>query len=108
MAKKIGKKTITVIRSPKVDPLDDDVVGSPPEHDEPGCVVMPRTSFEQERGWVIVQGRMVVAPFGADILPDDKVRVDGVIWEVDGEAGDYENKHGEGKATIVYLKRLGT
>jgi len=110
VAKSIGSKTITVIRQPKVDRLDDAPEGSPPEHDIEGCAVVPRTSFEQERGWVIVQGRMVVAPFGADVLATDRVKIkdETEIWEVDGEPGDYENKKGRGKATILYLKRQGS
>lgn len=108
MAKKIGSRTITVVRKPKVDRLSTAPAGAPPEHDIEGCAVMPRTSHEEERGWVIVEGRMVVAPYGADVLATDLVRVDGETWEVDGEPGDYENKRGKGKATILYLKRQGT
>ena len=108
MAKKIGSRTVTVIREPKRDRLSDAPTGTPPEHDIEGCAIVPRTSFEQERGWVIVEGRTVIAPFGADVLADDKVRADGEVWEVDGAPGDYETKRGKGKATIFYLKRQGT
>lgn len=108
MAKKIGSRTITVIRKAKVDRLSDTPAGAPPQHDIEGCAVVPRTSLEQDKGWVIVEGRMVIAPYAADILSDDQVRVDGETWDVDGEPGDYESKRGKGKATIVYLKRLGT
>lgn len=108
MAKKIGARTVTVIRAPKVDRLSDAPAGEAPEHDIEGCAVMPRTSHEEERGWVIVEGRMIVAPHGSDILADDQVRVDNEVWDVDGEPGDYENKKAQGKATIFYLKRLGT
>ena len=50
MAKKIGARTVTVIRAPKVDRLSDVPAGEAPEHDITGCVVMPRTSHEEERG----------------------------------------------------------
>lgn len=108
MAKKIGSRTVTVVRAPKVDRLDDTPVGEPPTHDIKGCAVLPRTSREEDRGWVIVEGRMVIAPFGADVLADDKVRIDGVTWDVDGEPGDYEDRRARGKATIFYLKRQGS
>lgn len=108
MAKKIGSRTITVIRKPKVDRLASAPVGVPPEHDVVGCAVLPRTSHEEDRGWVVVEGRMVIAPFDADVLADDLVRLDGEVWEVDGAPGDYENKRGKGKATIFYLKRQGS
>lgn len=105
MAKKIGARTITVIRAPKTDRYDEPVAGPPPEHDIAGCAIVPRTSFEQEKGWVIVEGRMVVAPFEADVLSTDKVRIDGEEWLVDGEPGDYEDKRARGKATIFYLTK---
>lgn len=108
MPRKIGTRTVTVIRKPKTDRLATAPVGAPPEHDIKGCAVLPRTSHEEDRGWVIVEGRMVVAPYAADVLATDQVRVDGSVWEVDGEPGDYENKRGTGKATIFYLKRLGS
>jgi hypothetical protein len=107
MAKKIGKRTITVIRAPKTDKLKTAPAGAPPEHDIEGCAVLPRASEEEGRGWVIHDGRMIIAPFGADVLATDQVRVDGVTWEVDGEPGDYEDKRARGKATIFYQKRLG-
>ena len=107
-SKKIGSRTITVIRKPKVDRLSTAAAGAPPEHDVKGCAVLPRTSHEEERGWVVVEGRMILAPFGADVLADDLVRVDGATWEVDGAPGDYEDKRGKGKATIFYLKKQGT
>jgi len=106
MAKKIGEETVTVIREPKVDRLDDPAQGPPAEHDIEGCEVIPRSALEDGKGWVIVEGRMVAAPYGSDVLGTDKVRVDGVVWEVDGEPGHYAKK-GKGKATIFYLKRQG-
>lgn len=107
MAKKIGSRTVTVVRAPKVDRLDDAPTGPPPEHDITGCVVLPRSSFEEGKGWVIVEGRQIIAPYGADVIADDKVRLepDGPLWDVDGEPGDYEDKRARGKATIFYLTR---
>lgn len=108
MAKKIGSRTITVIRAVKVDRLSDAASVVPPEHLIVGCVVLPRTSHEEERGWVVVEGRMIIAPYAADILATDKIRIGGETWDVDGEPGDYEDKQGRGKATILYLKRQGS
>jgi hypothetical protein len=107
-AKKIGVRTVIVVRAPKVDRLNPTPTGTPPEHPIEGCAVLPRTSHEEERGWVIVEGRMIIAPYGADVLATDRVKVDGETWDVDGEPGDYENKRGKGKATMFYLKRLGS
>lgn len=106
MAKRMGSRTITVVRKQKVDRFDDAPAGPPPEHDVVGCSVLPRTSFEEGKGWVIVEGRQVIAPYAADVIATDQVRLDGVLWDVDGEPGDYENKRGKGKATIFYLTRV--
>lgn len=108
MAKKLGSRTVIVVRKAKVDRLSSAPAGEAPEHPIEGCAVLPRTSHEEGRGWVIVEGRMVVAPFESDVLATDQVKVDGETWDVDGEPGDYENRRGRGKATIFYLKRLGT
>lgn len=108
MAKKIGKRTITVVRKPKVDRLSDTPAGEAVEHQIAGCVIAPRTSFEEGRGWVIVEGLMVVAPYDSDILADDRVRVETgePLWNVGGEPGNYEDKKARGKATIFYLTRV--
>lgn len=108
MAKKIGARTVTVIRKPRVDRLSSAPAGAGSEHDIEGCAVLPRSSNEEGKGWVIVEGRQVIAPFGADVLATDLVRVDGEVWEVDGAPGDYEDRRARGKATIFYLKRQGT
>lgn len=107
MAKKIGKRTVVVVRAQKVDRLDDPSATPPAEHDIDGCAVLPRASFEEGKGWVIVEGRQVIAPYGADVTADDKVRLEpgGPLWSVDGEPGDYEDKKARGKATIFYLTR---
>lgn len=106
MAKKIGKRTVTVIRKTKVDRLSSTPAAEAPEHDIEGCAVLPRSSFEEGKGWVIVEGRQVIAPYGADVLATDQVRIDGVVWNVDGEPGDYEDKKARGKATMFYLTRV--
>lgn len=105
MAKKIGSRTVTVVRKAKVDRLSSDTAAET-THDIKGCAVLPRTSFEQDKGWVIVEGRQVIAPYGSDVLATDRVRINGETWNVDGEPGDYENARGKGKATIFYLTRL--
>lgn len=110
MAKKIGSRTVTVVRAPKRDRFDTSPVTAPAEHDIENCAVLPRTSHEEGKGWVIVKGRMVIAPYGADILATDEVRLEpgGQLWQVDGEPGEYEDRRARGKATIFYLTSQGS
>lgn len=110
MAQKIGKRVVIVIRAPKVDRLNDPAQGPAAEHSIEGCAIAPRSANEEGKGWVIVEGRMVIAPFNSDVLATDKVRIQGetTVWEVDGAPGDYEDKKARGKATIFYLKRQGS
>ena len=110
MAKDPGVETITVIRQAKVDRFSSTPAGAATEHPVDGCAVLPRSSNEEGKGWVIVEGRMVIAPYDADIQADDRVKVDAEgeeIFDVDGTPGRYRKK-GRGKVTIFYLKRLGT
>lgn len=107
MARGIGAQRVTVVRQERRDRLDTEPASSV-EHDIEGCVILPRSSRDEEKGWVIVEGRQVVAPYGSDIEPDDRVRIDGELWDVDGAPGEYVNRRGRGRATMFYLKRLGT
>lgn len=114
MAKKIGNRTVQIIRKTKVDRLSTAAAPDDETHDIEGCAVLPRmmsgaqSSRETDKGWVIIEGRMIIAPYGADVLSGDLVSVDGKTWQVDGEPGNFENRRGVGKCCIFYLDRLGT
>ena len=118
-SKKVGARSIWVKRRIRVDKLkrpDPNVVA--PVHEVKGCSVLPRWASgaqgnESDKGWIITNGRQVIAPYKSDIRADDIVSLDPmfppeVTFEVDGIPGDYENKRGKGKATMLYLKALGT
>lgn len=107
MAKKIGTRTLTIIRKPKADRFDP----NPPaetRHEVTGCAIVPRTSFEQDKGWVIVSGRTIFAPYGSDITADDRMEIEGEagIWDVDGEPGNYESARAKPKAMILYVDQV--
>lgn len=106
MAKDIGTETLTVVRGGKVDKLSDETPATT-QHDITGCALTPRGSHEEGRGWVIVDGWSVYAPYDADINADDIVLYDGYRWSVDGQPGRYKTKRGKPKATIFYLNRVG-
>lgn len=106
MAKKIGVRTITVVRKPRGNWLETGPAAAEARHDITGCVILPRSSYEAERGWVIVDGRQIIAPYGSDVVATDQVEIDGELWDVDGAPGDYENRRGAPKATMFYLKSV--
>lgn len=108
MAKKMGVRTVVVIRPLERDRLDPEPTVPDPRHEIRGCAVLPRSSWEQNKGWTVVSGRQVIAPYGADVLAGDLVEVDGRVWQVDGEPGHYEDRRGRGKGTMFYLKNRGT
>lgn len=73
-----------------------------------GCAFAPRTSgdvADRGRDGVIV-GLTLYAPFGTDLLHTDKVEIDGVLYEADGEAGSWKHPITRWEAGIeLALKR---
>lgn len=86
-------ETVTLVRPPGRDQYGDPLPGTGTETDYHSCAVWPRdgnaaggnenTDF---RNTVII-GLMVLVPPGADVEPTDRMRVRGVLYEVDGEPG---------------------
>lgn len=107
MAKDIGTHTLTVIRKPKVDRLDPNPA-TETRHDVDGCAIAPRTSNEEGKGWVILEGRTIFAPYGSDIVADDRIEIDTEdgVWNIDGAPGNYETKRAKPKAMILYLTKV--
>lgn len=81
--------TITVLRGGR-DQHGDPLPTAP--HDIADCIVYPRYSSENDtRGEQVIVGKAVLAPPGADILATDQVRIDGVVYDVEGEPGDWSH-----------------
>jgi hypothetical protein len=101
---------VTVVR---VRPLGYDDNGDPIEGEASrltidGCAVAPRSSSDiTDRGRQgVIVGLSLFAPYGADITHGDRVEVDGVPYEVDGEAGSWKNPFTEWEAGVeVALRR---
>lgn len=83
-------ETVTVVRpgAPTEDQYGNEVPGAPTSTDVPGCAVAPRSSSEdlQARDQVIV-GLNVWMPSGSDVRATDRMRVRGVLYDIDGEPG---------------------
>lgn len=84
----------TVVRVRGADPdAYGDPVGDPDEDELDGCSVAPRTSTDiADRGRQgVVIGLTLLAPFGTDIIHTDQLKVDGVLYDIDGDPGSWKN-----------------
>ena len=103
-----GTETVKVYRQAKSDSLDDlGTATSTPDHEEPNCLIWPRTSTEEGKGEVVIDGLNVFTPPGADVLASDIVEARGEKYDVEGKPGDYR-LHGRQRGLLVVLKRLGS
>lgn len=71
------------------------------------CLVVPRTSTEpgvQARNGVVI-GLMVYMPAGTPINAHNRLRINGVVYEVEGEPGHWPVHLGRLSVTGVAVKR---
>lgn len=83
-------RTVTIIGSGGVDQYGDPIADAA-RTDIDGCAVAPRTSFDitgTGRFGVIV-GLTVLFPDGTAIEPTDQFEIDGVLWQIEGVAGEW-------------------
>lgn len=77
-----------------------------------GCAVAPRTSEEptQINRMPVYDGMTVYAPPGTAVGPHDRIVVRGVLYEVDGEAGDWRSPFTSAitapRGVLIYAKRV--
>jgi hypothetical protein len=103
-----GTETVTIFPPVALDSHGDPAGDTPDPIPVRGCITWPRTSTEEGRGEIVIDGLNVFMPAGAP-QPDAKARMGarGSVWEIDGAPGLYL-KGGTEKGTIVALKRRGT
>ena len=102
---------ITVVR-PIPDATDSygaPVISATEEFGCPGAFVAPRMSedlHDTGRAGVVV-GLTLFVPFGFDVLHGDRVSVDGVLYEVEGDPADWRNPFtGWEAGTTIPLRRV--
>jgi hypothetical protein len=108
-------EAVTIVRPgpPTEDIYGNDVPGAPTEIPVPGCGVAPRdgtgaaaNEITDARDTVIV-GLTLYAPYGTDIRATDRVRVGGVLYEVDGQPGSFQSPFtGSTGPVVVALERV--
>lgn len=98
-----GTETLTVKPQVKVDKLRSSTAEAPATYEVTGCLSWPRSSLEEGKGWVGIDGRSVKCPPGTDIPRTARVVLsfDGLEYEVDGTPQDFGRK-----GVIVQLTRV--
>lgn len=108
-------KTVTVVRAALVtDPFsgEDEMYDwtAADETDFPKCAVAPRTSEEplEGRRVQVMDGLSVYGPKNMDVTSRDRIRIDGVLYEVDGEPAHWESPFtGRGLTTVDVVRWEG-
>ncbi|MER7794903.1 hypothetical protein [Streptomyces sp. NPDC097640] len=109
-------ETVTIVRPGAAAGYDEYGAGIPGPSEEipvPGCGVAPRdgnaaggNEQTQARDTVII-GLTLYAPAGTDLRPTDKVRVAGILYEVDGQAGVFRSPFtGSSGPVVAALERV--
>jgi hypothetical protein len=92
---------------------DADKYGDPTDTDPDrttldGCIVAPRTSGDiDDRGRAgVTIGLTLFGPYGTDLLHPDQVEVDGILYDIDGDPGQWKHpRTGREAGMEVALKR---
>lgn len=108
-------ETVTLVRPgpPTQDEYGNDVPGPSTETPLPGCGVAPRdgnssAGNEDTKGRdQVIVGLTLYAPPGTDLRPTDRVRIGGVLYEVEGEAGAFRSPFtGSSGPVVAALERV--
>lgn len=106
-------ETVQRVRGiPVFDPYSDEVTdlswAGAPEVDVPNVAVEPRPSSEpvQDARNSVVSGYTLYMRTGVDITHADRVRVRGVVLEVDGDVADWRNPYTGTRAGIVVQTKV--
>lgn len=104
-------ETVTVLRAGTTTDRYRNVVAdwsNPARTEVPGCAVAPGTSSEENAGrTAVIAGLTVYLPAGADVRPADRIEIRGVVYDIDGEPGDWRNPFTDTRAGLeVALRRV--
>lgn len=108
--------TVTILR-PGLATQDDygnDVHGAPTEIPVAGCAVAPRDSTGAGSNEIVdardtvITGLTLWAPYGTDIRATDRIRVGGLVYEVDGTSGSFRSPFTGSTGPVVATLELVT
>jgi hypothetical protein len=108
-----GETVIVLSPSPKVDPFSGEETGvswdDPTETEIQGCAVAPRTSEEplQAGRTPVIVGLTVFMPYNTVITSRDRLLIDDVVYEIEGEPAYWKNPFTGYEAGVeVQIKRV--
>ncbi|MEU6543878.1 hypothetical protein [Streptomyces sp. NPDC046859] len=109
-------ETVTIVRpgEPTEDSYGNDVPGEPTEIPVPGCGVAPRDGTGSASNELtdardtVITGLTLYAPYGTDIRATDKIRVDGRLYEVEGQPGSFRSPFTASTGPVVVALELVT
>ena len=108
--------TVVIVRpgAPTQDSYGNDVPGAPTEIPVPGCGIAPRDSTGSASNEItdardtVISGLTLYAPYGTDIRATDRVRVGGVLYEVEGLPGGFRSPFTGSTGPVVATLELVT
>lgn len=106
----IGNATVVHIRPNPggFDEYGDPVASTDTRTTIDGCAVAPRTTEDiNDRGRAgVIVGLSLYAPYGTDVQNTDLFEIDGELFQVDGDGGDWKSPYTGWEAGVeVALKR---
>lgn len=112
----IGPTTAVFIAPVETDPFGDPLPGAGAETEIPGCAFVPRSASEDSfRAATTSTEMMLLAPIYADDLDDGDakaehgtMRVDGQVYQIDGDPLPWRHLDGEHAGTQINLRRGGS
>lgn len=102
-----GTEVVVVERTTVRDPYGDITV-TENNATYPGCAVWPRgasTEVNARDRTSVVTGLLVILPADASVGPDDRLVIDGTMYEVEGEAGVWVNPYNGHRSGIQVAAR---
>ncbi|MFD7705713.1 hypothetical protein [Streptomyces sp. NPDC059786] len=92
-------EAVTILRPgpPTEDGYGNDVPGPPTEISVAGCAVAPRDGAGVGSNEItgardtVITGLTLYAPHGTDIRATDQIRINGELYEVDGQPGSFRS-----------------
>ena len=109
-------ETVTVLRPGPAaqDAYGNDVPGTPTEIPVLGCAVAPRDGTGAGANEIVdardtvITGLTLWAPYGTDIRATDRIRVAGIVYEVDGQPGSFRSPFTGSTGPVVAALELVT